>query len=306
MSVDLEGRQLRYFAVLAEELNFTRAARRVHVAQQTLSDSMQQLERIVGVRLLDRSPRSVTLTPAGVVFREHAIALLAAGDRAVEAALAAQRAGVNHLLVGSPDWPAGIELFRSAIVALESASPDVTVEVAPTAWVRHLAELDAGRLDIGVTFASGPLDLPEELTAVSIGRERANLFLVAADHPLVGIDAVRCEHLRDVPLLLIRRRDHERLHDHLVDGLVQRGIHPLVHDGYGESFSTAVAHAMLHRSAIWVVPSMTTALPAGLAVVEVEDLDVEVDLLAVWRRDHTRPAIEMFIDALSTAAGSDQ
>lgn len=302
MGVDLDGRQLRYFTTLAEELNFTRAARRLHVAQQTLSDSIQHLERTIGVRLLDRSTRSVSLTAGGVIFREHALALLIDADRAIEAARSAEREAEHRLIVGSPDWPVGIDLFRSGITLLESAPHTITIDVAPTAWVRHLAAVEAGSLDVGVTFASDSTGVPDWAAVRPLGRERANRFLIAGDHPLASRGRVRCDDLRDVSLLLIRRSDHARLHDHLLTGLAAHGVDPVVDDDYGESFATAVAHALLHRSAIWVVPSMTRTVPAGLRAIDVEDLDVDVELMAIWRRDRERSDISRFVDALSAAA----
>lgn len=302
MPVDLDGRQLRYFTTLAEELNFTRAARRLHVAQQTLSDSIQQLERTVGVRLLDRSTRSVSLTPAGAVFRSHALALLKDADLAIEAARSVERSAEHRLVVGSPDWPDGIDLFREGITLLGSTAPTVTIDVAPTAWVRHLAAVDTGVLDVGVTFAANSAGLPGWAAVRSLGRERANRFLIAGDHPLAARERVFCEDLRDVTLLLIRRSDHAQLHDHLLGALVDRGLDPIVDADYGESYATAVAHALLHRSAIWVVPSMAREMPAGLMSIDVDDLAVEVELMAFWRRDRERDDIARFVDALSVAA----
>ena len=69
--VPLEFRELRYFVVLCEELHFSRAADRLHISQSPLSQAIAQLERKLGVRLLDRSSRHVALTPAGSVLLQH-------------------------------------------------------------------------------------------------------------------------------------------------------------------------------------------------------------------------------------------
>lgn len=84
-----ELRQLRYFLVLAEELNFTRAAERLMIAQQSLSQQIHVLERVLGVRLFDRSSRGTTLTDIGVLVVPEARAVV---DRAEEALTAVVRA----------------------------------------------------------------------------------------------------------------------------------------------------------------------------------------------------------------------
>lgn len=96
MSVELK--HLRAFVAVAEELNFTRAADRLHLAQQALAQ-IRQLEERVGQQLLQRTTRKVELTPAGVALLEHARALLGGADRAVAAARAAGE-GTQTLCVG--------------------------------------------------------------------------------------------------------------------------------------------------------------------------------------------------------------
>ncbi|MBG3876270.1 LysR family transcriptional regulator, partial [Desulfovibrio oxamicus] len=82
----MELRQLRYFLAVAEELHFGRAARRMHVSQPPLSQQIQALEEELGVRLFDRTSRTVRATPAGEALRDDVRDLLAGLDAAVERA----------------------------------------------------------------------------------------------------------------------------------------------------------------------------------------------------------------------------
>ena len=68
----MELRQLEYFIAVASEMNFSRAAQRVHVVQSALSTSVSKLEKELGVELFDRSRQQIKMTPAGELFREHA------------------------------------------------------------------------------------------------------------------------------------------------------------------------------------------------------------------------------------------
>ena len=108
-----ELRELRYFIAVAEELNFTRAATRLGMAQPPLSAAIAKLERKLGVRLLERTSRHVALTPAGAVLLEH-------GRIAVEAAAAAtertRRAGTQPTRLTVAVKPnAGTELIRQIV-----------------------------------------------------------------------------------------------------------------------------------------------------------------------------------------------
>ena len=85
----MELRRLRYFVALGEELHFGRAARRLHVVQPALSQQLRSLEEEIGVPLVDRTTRSVTLTAAGVVLLGQARRVLADVEQAV---LSTQRA----------------------------------------------------------------------------------------------------------------------------------------------------------------------------------------------------------------------
>src|SRR5258706_10944046 len=96
----MELRKLRYFVVLADELHFGRAARRLQITQPPLSMAILALEEELGVKLFDRAPRNVTLTHAGATFVEQARALLAKADDAIELTRAADRGEVGRLRVG--------------------------------------------------------------------------------------------------------------------------------------------------------------------------------------------------------------
>jgi DNA-binding transcriptional LysR family regulator len=95
-----ELRQLRAFVAVAEELNFTRAAERLHLGQQAISKSVRQLERELGVALLERTTREVRLTPAGTALLESGREALTAAAAAFDRAQAVGRALAGTVRVG--------------------------------------------------------------------------------------------------------------------------------------------------------------------------------------------------------------
>lgn len=149
-----DTRELTYFVTVAEELNFTRAAARLQIAQPPLSRAIQQLERRMGVRLLERTSRRVTLTPAGEV-------LLDEGRRALEAVTAAtrrtRRAGQAepHLVLAMK--PGGDGGLLPAVLAAYAAEPDA-VEVELACGVAERAQmLRDGRADVALLHGTHDL-----------------------------------------------------------------------------------------------------------------------------------------------------
>ena len=128
VSTTIDLRHLRYFLAVSEELHFGRAARRLHLTQPPLSHAIRRLEEELGVRLLDRTSRSVALTDAGRVFADEGRKMLAAFQRAVEEARRAGGVGTTVRIGCVPALP--IERLLAYIEALRDREPDVSIRVA--------------------------------------------------------------------------------------------------------------------------------------------------------------------------------
>jgi DNA-binding transcriptional LysR family regulator len=153
---DLDVRQLRYFVAVAEELNFSRAAQRLGMAQPPLSKAIAQLERSLGVRLLERSTRRVALTVAGGVLLAQARVAL---EAVTAAALRTQRAGYPEpRLVVTLKAGGDGGLLREVMAAYRAGGSDLPpVEVVVGRWGEPPAMLRDGRADVG--FLRSPFEL---------------------------------------------------------------------------------------------------------------------------------------------------
>ncbi|MEC3995485.1 LysR family transcriptional regulator [Actinacidiphila sp. DG2A-62] len=171
----MELRALRYFVTVADELHFGRAADRLHIAQPAVSRQVARLERELGVRLFDRSPRRVRLTEAGHRVLDAAREALAAADRVRVAA--SPRAGVMRIGTGTGQFTARLE---RGIDALREQAPAFDVVLVDLPLPARLNALRQGETDLalvrGVRAAPGLRVLPtwtESLFAVVSARHRA-------------------------------------------------------------------------------------------------------------------------------------
>jgi DNA-binding transcriptional LysR family regulator len=178
--VDLDTRLLRAFVTVAEELNFTRAAERLHLAQQALSAQVRQLETRLGVSLFDRTTRRVELTAAGAELLPHARALLEALAAGTQAAQRAGRAGAALSVALFP--MASTELTATILRRFAETHPEVSLAVGNLAMPDALAALRSGRADIA--FVRPPLQA-DGLSMVTVLSE-PRVAAVPAGHLLAA------------------------------------------------------------------------------------------------------------------------
>lgn len=192
--MDIELRHLRAFVAVAEELNFTRAAARLSIAQQGLSAQIRQLEERIGTRLFDRDTRRVTLTEAGSALYQQARALLEDAEAAVDAARNAGLVATRSLTVG---FVVAIEHGSFAHVLTEYGQrfPETRLMLRFGDATDPSGGLRSGQAD--VAFVYGPFD--------RTGLETRPLFaepmgvVMAADHPLAMVDEPSLEQVLAEP-----------------------------------------------------------------------------------------------------------
>lgn len=193
----MELRQLELFVAVAEEGQFTAAARRCHLSQSSLSTAIRGLERDLGAELFLRTTRRVRLTDAGE-------ALLGEARRTLMAAAAA-RAAVEQtgselrgtLTVGGIP-SAGIFDQAGALAAFRRSHPAVDIRYTRTDSATLLAALAEGGLD--AAFVTMPARLPRGVTAVPLITGHL-VFICRPDHPLAGRDSIETSALADVDLV---------------------------------------------------------------------------------------------------------
>ncbi len=189
----MELRHLRYFIAVAEELNFTRAATRLHIGQPPLSMQIRDLEEEIGVRLFERGPRRVALSTAGERFLLHARRILDGVEEAVAEARRAARGELGELRVGFTSSLPFTDLLPDALNAYRRRFPQVRLQLREMFTPEQFQALLRGELDVGfVRLQAGTP--PAGIVLREVARNPLRLVVNAA-HRLAGAAQVRLAEL---------------------------------------------------------------------------------------------------------------
>ncbi|MCP1313274.1 LysR substrate-binding domain-containing protein [Halomonas sp. 707D7] len=196
-----EIKQLGYFVAVAEELNFRRAAKRLHLTQPPLSQAIKQLEAAVGVTLLSRNTHGVQLTRAGEVFLDEARQLLAAAQRSRHRARLAEAGEIGRLRLGYSASALYSSVLTQALATLCRRHPGLDLQLSGGNALDHLHALRAGRLDVALLRADIALDTTPGLRFTRISEEPLFALLHKA-HPLAGAERIALADLAGERLLM--------------------------------------------------------------------------------------------------------
>lgn len=210
----MDIRQLKYFIAVAEELNFTRAAERVGIAQPPLSQQIIGLEYELRAELFHRSKRKVELTEAGHILLPHAQRILNATKEAAEAVQAAMAGKRGSIRMGAI-YSSMFVLLPALLRRFHTDYPSVTVQVEEMTITQQFAALNEGLIDVGLMRGATEID---DYSSRALVEEE---FIVAlpTGHPLAKHSTIRLAQLADYPFLDMSRRSNQNYYE-LVHGIL--------------------------------------------------------------------------------------
>ncbi|MGW7056297.1 LysR family transcriptional regulator [Streptomyces sp. NPDC054887] len=278
--------QLRLFLALSEELHFGRTAKRLFMTQSALSQQIRDLEKRLGVRLLERTSRIVELTPAGRALLPEIRASVAATDRLRRATDAQQRQLSGQLVVGAIGAEVAMPHTRAVLGALHARHPALGVRVVSLNFADHIAALTGDEVD--VVFLRPPVPVGIELHHLAT---EPRVACLPAGDPLAELEHVTLAQLADHPVVDVPPPaprvwwDFWSVNPRPDGSPVRYG--PVVTD------MEALLHAVAHGQAMCFLPAAARHFfpRPGVRYVDVVDLPPSHSALAWLEKNRTRPTV---------------
>ncbi|GHO94018.1 LysR family transcriptional regulator [Reticulibacter mediterranei] len=288
----IELRHLRYFAAVAQELHFSRAAEKLLIAQPALSQQIRQLERIVGARLFERNRHSVTLTNAGQVFLKEILPILEQVENAIKSAQEAHQGLVGKLSVGYFRHAPGADTFLPDVMALyRQRFPAVDIGLKEMHLQEQHNALDAQLIQIAYTIGIKDQDMATEFD-IEVIQQLPIVVVCTSQHRFASQPFVLLRDLVDEPFICSSHSSAGVLYEQMIrlcgfkPHIVQEVadipmILGLVAANVGIGLFP-ISPMLLHRQDVVICP--------------LADIDITFEAFLMWRKQETSPLVEAFRD----------
>ncbi|SMB91094.1 LysR substrate-binding domain-containing protein [Deinococcus hopiensis] len=295
----LELRHLRYFVAVAEELHFSRAAARLHLAQPPLSQQIRQLEDIVGCALLVRTSRSVQLTAAGTTFLERARRTLRTLEDDVTEARMIGRGEQGSLRLGFSSSVA-LTILPGLLQRYRARSPGVQLQLQESFTAQVMAGLREGTLDAGLVRDSDPA---EEIGVTRLFSEPF-VAVVPRNRPYASQPEISASVLKDEPFVYYPRDAGARAFEKPLSLCETHGFRPRI--AQEASHWLTILQLIDAGLGVSIAPACVAQIaPPSLACLPLRGVSVTSDVELVQRLGEQRPLIDVF-SALAVTAGAQQ
>lgn len=287
----MELRHLRYFAAVAAERNFTRAAEQLGIGQPPLSQQIKSLERELGVELFVRTPQGAELTPAGAAFLVEARRVLEGAERAQQAAQRAARGESGQIRVGFTGSAAFNPVVPALIQRYTTRFPDVALTLDEANTPALLLGLVQGRLD-AVFFRPGATP-PEGVEVHALPDEPMKIVLPSS-HALAARRRLPLSALAHEPFVLVPSPAGIAMHDEIVRACAEAGFTPRLAQPAPQLAS--VVNLVAAGLGVSIVPAAIAQVQVkGVRYLDVTGVRMRARLALGWRAGETAATVREFV-----------
>ncbi|AFR14427.1 LysR family transcriptional regulator [Burkholderia pseudomallei BPC006] len=289
----IDLRRLRYFIVVAEELHFGKAAQRLHLAQPPLTRHISALEGELGLRLFDRSTRSVKLTAEGELFLPHARDVLDAVHRAE---IASQRAALGKegkVALGYTSSVPLCDAFGTLIRNFARSFPDIELSLVEASSAQQGRSIKEGLLDIGIGWKNSFEDY-EGCRVKTIAAEPL-VVAVSQERALASEASLAVEQLADETFVLFPPGYGSTLDRKAFDLCATAGFTPR-RGPSASQMTTMIALVAAGRGVAIVPEAVSTLRKPGVAYVPLTDESALIELVLMWREAGLSLAARSFVE----------
>lgn len=292
----MELRHLRYFITVAELLNFTKSAAKLHVAQPALSRQIHDLEEELGVVLFERSSRYVRLTAAGKAFVTEARTVLQSAEVAAQTARAFATGERGELHIGyAPSLT--VEVLPKALEAFEQRYPRVRVTLHDLSVLEMVQGLNGGAVDTALMAKP----LTQQLRGLAFDELRTYPVRIAVrnNHPLARAKGVSLAQLAQEPLIVYSRAEYPDYHE-WIRGVFEQARQVVPQNAEEHDSGTSIVAAVEAGRGLALVPSILSSVAGGrLTLLGIRPTLPPFVIGVAYRRDQQNPAARRFVDTVN-------
>jgi DNA-binding transcriptional LysR family regulator len=289
----MDLRHLRYFVAVAEELNFRRAAEKLHIAQPPLSAQIKALEEELGTRLFERSTRAVHLTSAGEVLLGHARSLLNAAAMAEQHVKNADQGLVGTLRLALLA-PAATARFAAILRRYRLKFPGIQLNLRELTSTEQIEHLRSDEIDVGLMRP--PIVFPE--LESRFFDESSMILALPTGHRLARARNIRWIDFDNESLVLIDPRLQHAYYDSFFAECEKAGAKPVV----GQYANDVQSKMWLISAGLGIAPTTKTVAETkrpGLVFRDLPSPLPKVKTVLAWKSSNHSPALRHFLECFS-------
>jgi len=292
----MELRHLRYFVAVAEALSFTKGAKKLHIAQPSLTRQIKDLEKELGVRLLDRTKRQVNLTPQGASFLTDARRVLALSDEIVQSVreIGDEAAPLNIGYVASLFY----DLLPVTLAAFQRSFPSTPINLFDMTCGDQFHALEAGKIYLGFVGLREPID--ERGLDLQVIASHQTVVAVAKTNPLAKKAVIKLKELEPLFFIGMSEDSYPGYRRWLVQTCRSVGFSPRVLQD--AELERTLIQSVAAGLGVALLPDPVTKLPHEHVVFcELSPLVMTESCIA-WKADNSSRALQAYIRILSDRA----